>query len=160
MGLLFFSTAVVLTIPFSIKFWFRYENVKKAASSVMTLRYISNFCTYWLVYISWNINFCQFYMITIVMWDRAPQYFFFLMLNYFSIEQDGFFSAFDFTAFYYYAAAFQVTSGHSIFDVEIEKDIECKEHEDEVVRFYCEPCETCICVLCTFNEHKVSVTVF
>ncbi len=48
----------------------------------------------------------------------------------------------------------KVTSNHSLFDVEIEKDIECKEHQDEVVRFYCEPCETCICVLCTFNEHK------
>ena len=48
----------------------------------------------------------------------------------------------------------KVTKGHSIFDVEIEKDIECKEHADEVVRFYCEPCENCICVLCTFNEHK------
>ncbi|CAH1800358.1 unnamed protein product [Owenia fusiformis] len=48
----------------------------------------------------------------------------------------------------------KVTKDHSIFDVEIEKDIECKEHQDEVVRFYCEPCETCICVLCTFNEHK------
>lgn len=48
----------------------------------------------------------------------------------------------------------KVTTNHSIFDIEIEKDIECKEHEDEVVRFYCEPCETCICVLCTFNEHK------
>jgi tripartite motif-containing protein 56 len=48
----------------------------------------------------------------------------------------------------------KVTKCHNIFDVEIEKDIECKEHEEEVVRFYCEPCETCICVLCTFNEHK------
>lgn len=48
----------------------------------------------------------------------------------------------------------KVTAGHSLFDIEIEKDIECKEHKDEVVRFYCEPCETCICVLCTFNEHK------
>lgn len=48
----------------------------------------------------------------------------------------------------------KVTKNHSIFDVEIEKDIECKEHAEEVVRFYCEPCETCICVLCTFNEHK------
>lgn len=48
----------------------------------------------------------------------------------------------------------KVTKGHSLFDVEIEKDIECKEHQEEVVRFYCEPCETCICVLCTFNEHK------
>lgn len=26
----------------------------------------------------------------------------------------------------------KVTSNHSIFDVEIEKDIECKEHQDEV----------------------------
>ncbi|XP_050410588.1 tripartite motif-containing protein 45 isoform X3 [Patella vulgata] len=48
----------------------------------------------------------------------------------------------------------KVTKSHSLFDVEIEKDIECKEHSDEVVRFYCEPCEMCICVLCTFNEHK------
>lgn len=24
----------------------------------------------------------------------------------------------------------------------------------EVVRFYCEPCEMCVCILCTFNEHK------
>lgn len=48
----------------------------------------------------------------------------------------------------------RVTSNHSLFDVEIEKDIECKEHQDEVVRFYCEPCQACICVLCTFNEHK------
>lgn len=50
--------------------------------------------------------------------------------------------------------ATKVTSGHSLFDVDIEKDIECKEHKDEVVRFYCEPCDACICVLCTFNEHK------
>lgn len=48
----------------------------------------------------------------------------------------------------------KVTKNHSIFDCEIEKDIECKEHKEEAVRFYCEPCETCICVLCTFNEHK------
>ena len=48
----------------------------------------------------------------------------------------------------------KVTKDHSLFDCEIEKDIECKQHQDEVVRFYCEPCETCICVLCTFNEHK------
>ncbi|XP_052829545.1 tripartite motif-containing protein 45 isoform X5 [Octopus bimaculoides] len=48
----------------------------------------------------------------------------------------------------------KVTKSHSLFDVEIEKDIECKEHKEEVVRFYCEPCQACICVLCTFNEHK------
>ncbi|KAL8560055.1 hypothetical protein ACOMHN_041524 [Nucella lapillus] len=50
--------------------------------------------------------------------------------------------------------ATKVTKDHSIFDCDIEKDIECKEHQEEVVRFFCEPCETCICVLCTFNEHK------
>jgi len=47
-----------------------------------------------------------------------------------------------------------VTSGHSIFDVEIEKDIGCKEHPDEMIRFYCEPCETCVCIVCTFKEHR------
>lgn len=48
----------------------------------------------------------------------------------------------------------QVTKNHNIFDVEIEKEIECKEHSDEVVRFYCESCETAICIICTFNDHK------
>jgi hypothetical protein len=48
----------------------------------------------------------------------------------------------------------RVTQNHSLFNVEIEKDIECKEHEGESVRFFCEPCQACICVLCTFNEHK------
>ena len=48
----------------------------------------------------------------------------------------------------------KVTRNHDIFDVQIEKDIECKEHPEEVVRYYCEECETCVCVLCTFNEHK------
>ena len=35
-----------------------------------------------------------------------------------------------------------------------EKDIVCKQHQDEIVRFYCEPCDTCICVVCTFQEHR------
>lgn len=26
--------------------------------------------------------------------------------------------------------------------------------QGEIVKFYCEPCEVCICVLCTFQEHK------
>ena len=26
--------------------------------------------------------------------------------------------------------------------------------QDEVVRFYCEPCDACVCVMCTFNEHR------
>ena len=48
----------------------------------------------------------------------------------------------------------KVTKAHSLFDIEIEKEIECKKHRDEIVRFYCEPCEQCICVVCTFQEHK------
>ncbi|ESN91218.1 hypothetical protein HELRODRAFT_194532 [Helobdella robusta] len=48
----------------------------------------------------------------------------------------------------------KVTSNHSLFDVEIEKEIGCKDHQDEVIRFYCEPCESCVCILCTFNEHR------
>ena len=48
----------------------------------------------------------------------------------------------------------KVTQGHSLFDAQVEKDIVCKAHPDEVVRFYCEKCEMCICVVCTFQEHK------
>lgn len=48
----------------------------------------------------------------------------------------------------------KVTQHHSLIDVEGEKDIECKVHPDEIVRFYCEPCDACICVVCTFQEHR------
>lgn len=47
-----------------------------------------------------------------------------------------------------------MTRNHNIFDIEIEKDIDCKEHHDEVIRFYCETCEAPVCILCTFNDHK------
>ena len=50
----------------------------------------------------------------------------------------------------------QVTASHSYIDP-AEKDIACKVHEEEVVRFYCEPCETCICVLCTFQVGVILV---
>lgn len=48
----------------------------------------------------------------------------------------------------------KVTRNHNIFDIEIEKDIECKEHPEEVIRFYCETCEVPVCIICTFNDHK------
>ncbi|KAL8582688.1 hypothetical protein ACOMHN_053282 [Nucella lapillus] len=48
----------------------------------------------------------------------------------------------------------KVTQDHSLIDVEGQKDIECKAHPEETVRFYCERCEECICVVCTFQEHK------
>ena len=47
-----------------------------------------------------------------------------------------------------------VTKNHSLFDIESEKDVMCKVHADEPVRFYCEPCEVCVCIVCTFQEHK------
>ncbi|XP_067932019.1 E3 ubiquitin-protein ligase TRIM56-like isoform X2 [Watersipora subatra] len=48
----------------------------------------------------------------------------------------------------------KVTKDHNIFDIEIEKDIDCKEHPEEVIRFYCETCEDPVCIICTFNDHK------
>ncbi|KAH9525338.1 hypothetical protein Btru_001088 [Bulinus truncatus] len=50
--------------------------------------------------------------------------------------------------------ATKVTQQHSLIDLEGEKDIQCKVHLDEHVRFYCEPCDACICVVCAFQEHK------
>lgn len=48
----------------------------------------------------------------------------------------------------------KITMNHSIYELEIEKDIMCKEHPNEQVRFYCEQCEVCVCVPCTFTEHR------
>lgn len=50
--------------------------------------------------------------------------------------------------------ATRVTRDHSLFDVEIEKDVECREHAGEAVRFYCNACDLCVCVLCTFQGHR------
>ena len=47
-----------------------------------------------------------------------------------------------------------VTQQHSLYDINVEKDIQCKIHDDEMIRYYCEDCEQCICILCTFQEHK------
>ncbi|ESN96207.1 hypothetical protein HELRODRAFT_163248 [Helobdella robusta] len=48
----------------------------------------------------------------------------------------------------------KVTSCHSLFDLDTEKDAECKDHPGEPVRFYCERCQMCVCVLCAFNSHR------
>lgn len=48
----------------------------------------------------------------------------------------------------------KVTQHHGLIDIEGEKDIECKTHPEEIVRYYCEPCEECVCVVCTFQEHR------
>lgn len=45
----------------------------------------------------------------------------------------------------------RVTKNHSIIDVDTEKDIECKEHKEELVRFYCMPCETAVCLSSLIN---------
>ncbi|CAF0918137.1 unnamed protein product [Brachionus calyciflorus] len=47
----------------------------------------------------------------------------------------------------------KITQNHSIYELENEKDIMCKEHPNEQVRFYCEQCEICVCVPCTFTDH-------
>ena len=47
----------------------------------------------------------------------------------------------------------KITQNHSIYELENEKDIMCKDHPNEQVRFYCEQCEVCVCIPCTFTEH-------
>jgi len=47
----------------------------------------------------------------------------------------------------------KITASHNMFDIDIEKDISCKVHPEEMVKYFCENCETCVCVLCTFQEH-------
>jgi len=47
----------------------------------------------------------------------------------------------------------KITASHNMFDIDIEKDIGCKIHPEEMVKYFCENCETCVCVLCTFQEH-------
>ena len=51
----------------------------------------------------------------------------------------------------------KVTRGHSLVDVvgcTPGLDVQCRLHRDELVRFYCEPCDVCVCILCTFHDHK------
>lgn len=48
----------------------------------------------------------------------------------------------------------RVTRDHAIFNLATESAIACKKHPEEPVRFYCENCSTCVCVLCTFNDHR------
>ncbi|CAH8502522.1 unnamed protein product [Schistosoma bovis] len=48
----------------------------------------------------------------------------------------------------------KVTKDHATFELQSHCDIECKDHPGETVRFYCEACSMCICVLCTFNAHR------
>jgi hypothetical protein len=47
-----------------------------------------------------------------------------------------------------------ITRDHSIYELEIEKDILCKHHPTEFVRYYCEQCEVCICIACTYVDHR------
>ena len=54
-----------------------------------------------------------------------------------------------------------MTEAHSIVDVDLEEnDVSCRTHDGELIRFYCEPCGACICVVCAFqqphNDHDVS----
>ncbi|XP_014674107.1 PREDICTED: E3 ubiquitin-protein ligase TRIM56-like [Priapulus caudatus] len=47
----------------------------------------------------------------------------------------------------------RLTKAHTVCDTDTEKDIECKAHSDEQVRFYCQPCDQLVCILCTFEDH-------
>jgi len=57
----------------------------------------------------------------------------------------------------------QVTQHHSVVDVDVEeKDVVCRRHAGELLRFYCEPCAACICVVCAFQQphHEHDVATF
>ena len=56
-----------------------------------------------------------------------------------------------------------MTEHHSLVDVDVEeKDIACRTHDGELIRFYCEPCGACICVVCAFQQphHDHDVSTF
>ena len=56
-----------------------------------------------------------------------------------------------------------MTQNHSLVDVEVEeKDVACRTHDGELIRFYCEPCGACICVVCAFQQphHDHDVSTF
>ena len=45
-----------------------------------------------------------------------------------------------------------MTSGHSLLDIDdAELSMECQHHAGELVRFYCDTCHVCVCVLCTYR---------
>jgi hypothetical protein len=48
----------------------------------------------------------------------------------------------------------KITLNHSIYELEIEKDIYCKKHIHEQVRYYCEECDICVCLACTHTDHR------
>lgn len=45
---------------------------------------------------------------------------------------------------------------HKIFAEDTVARLDCSLHEDEVVKYFCENCSSCICVVCAFDKHKVS----
>ena len=56
-----------------------------------------------------------------------------------------------------------MTQTHSLVDVDVEeKDVACRTHAGELIRFYCEPCGACICVVCAFQQphHDHDVSTF
>lgn len=50
----------------------------------------------------------------------------------------------------------EITSGHSLVAIELAKKgkLQCEFHEKEMIRYFCESCDICVCVLCAFNRHK------
>ncbi|ESO09930.1 hypothetical protein HELRODRAFT_72857, partial [Helobdella robusta] len=48
----------------------------------------------------------------------------------------------------------KVTQFHALFDMQIEKSVQCRTHSDEIVKYFCEPCDECVCILCAFHQHK------
>lgn len=46
----------------------------------------------------------------------------------------------------------RVTSTHTVH--KLGENVLCKVHTEENVRFYCDDCRVCICILCAFQQHQ------
>ena len=47
-----------------------------------------------------------------------------------------------------------MTSGHSLLDLDdadVQSSLKCSHHAGELVRYYCDTCDVCVCVLCTYR---------
>ncbi|KAL7668985.1 hypothetical protein ACOME3_009661 [Neoechinorhynchus agilis] len=48
-----------------------------------------------------------------------------------------------------------ISSTHNFYELELENDVLCNLHPDDPVRYFCETCEQCICIICACGpEHK------
>ncbi|KAI3387424.1 hypothetical protein SNEBB_000955 [Seison nebaliae] len=48
----------------------------------------------------------------------------------------------------------RITATHTFYELNMESVATCSIHPSENVRFFCERCDECVCVICTFTQHS------